>query len=170
MFGWLGLLYRARCLGPEAALRYDLAMPLRTIVSRTIEFDAGHRLVGHESKCANLHGHRYKLLVIVDAGELDPVGRVVDFSVIKERVGGWVDEHWDHTFIVNQDDPAIELLRKAGGNKPIFELAANPTAEHMAEFMLGKAQELLADTGVRVCAITLYETPNCYAHVVAHPY
>lgn len=67
-----------------------------THVTRRIEFDAGHRITRHESRCAHPHGHRYVAEVTVAAPELDPAGRVVDFGVMKQILGAWIDEHWDH--------------------------------------------------------------------------
>jgi len=65
-------------------------------ITRKIEFDSGHRVLGHEGKCAHLHGHRYVAEITVESAGLDSLGRVVDFSVIKEKVGKWVDENWEY--------------------------------------------------------------------------
>ena len=49
-------------------------------ITRRLEFDAGHRVYQHESKCNHVHGHRY--VVEVEAtGTLDGLGRIIDFSV-----------------------------------------------------------------------------------------
>lgn len=144
-------------------------------ITRRLEFDAGHRLVGHESKCANLHGHRYRAEITVSAPELDGVGRVVDFSVVKKEVGGWIDEHWDHNMILHVDDPlapfgslpdcCVNLLHDIlGAKKPyIMPHALNPTAENMAWVLFGIAWELFSDTPLVVEHVRLYETPNCWA-------
>jgi 6-pyruvoyltetrahydropterin/6-carboxytetrahydropterin synthase len=67
---------------------------------RQLRFCAGHRLYRHESKCAYLHGHNYRVdvEVVAASGEatVDDVGRIVDFSLIKKRLLGWLDTHWDH--------------------------------------------------------------------------
>ena len=55
-------------------------------ITRRLEFDAGHRVLGHEGKCKNLHGHRYSAEITVTAPDLDGLGRVIDFGVIKEKV------------------------------------------------------------------------------------
>ena len=49
---------------------------------RQVKFCAGHRLLGHEGKCANLHGHNYLIQFHVTGNEIDELGRVVDFGVI----------------------------------------------------------------------------------------
>ena len=57
---------------------------------RQISFCAGHRLLGHEGKCANLHGHNYVAEIYVSGAEFDSLGRVVDFAVINRLFKGWI--------------------------------------------------------------------------------
>lgn len=78
---------------------------------RKIEFDAGHRVLKHESKCRHVHGHRYVLEITAVAAELDDVGRAIDFGKIKEVCGGWVDTHLDHGYIAHPDDFVGLMLR-----------------------------------------------------------
>lgn len=131
---------------------------------RRIDFDAAHRVMRHESKCQNLHGHRYIADVQVSAPVLDPLGRVVDFAVIKQTVGGWIDEHWDHGCIVNGDDAEVIALCERAGWK-LYKLAPgiNPTAENMAERLYRQAGALLEPSGLSVVSVRLYETPTCWA-------
>ena len=76
----------------------------RLQVTRLLQFCYGHRLLRHESKCAGLHGHQGNVEITCAAkvDYLDPVGRVVDFSVVKEVVGSWIDAKLDHTMILNK--------------------------------------------------------------------
>lgn len=136
--------------------------------TRRLEFDAGHRVMNHESKCATLHGHRYVVEVTAEAFALDSIGRVIDFSVLKEKVGGWIDEKWDHTTLVCEEDLLVaSALVGLPSYKGPFICPFNPTAENMAEYLLHHVCPLvLADTGVRVTRVRLYETPNCYAEAV----
>lgn len=138
---------------------------MTTLITRGLEFDAGHRLVGHNGKCSNLHGHRYRVEVMAKAAELDDVGRVVDFAVLKDVLGGWLDTQWDHTFILSTNDPHLETLRKLQTNKPVFVMPYNPTAENMARYLLGVCGELFAGADFTVAAVTVHETPSCSATV-----
>ena len=45
--------------------------------TRRLTFCAGHRVLGHESKCAHPHGHNYVVYVTAEAEQLDDVGRVM---------------------------------------------------------------------------------------------
>jgi 6-pyruvoyltetrahydropterin/6-carboxytetrahydropterin synthase len=135
-------------------------------VVRKVTFCAGHRLWKHEDCCSQIHGHNYTAMFHATAEHLDEVGRVVDFRVLKERMGGWIDEHWDHGFLCHRDD--AEARRALAGicDQKLFVLDANPTAENMALHLLRVVgPEVLAGTGVRVVRVQLWETENCCADV-----
>lgn len=130
--------------------------------TRRLEFDYGHRVYKHESKCAHVHGHRGVVEVMALAPELDSLGRIIDFSVLKQLVGGWIDEHWDHnTLVFHKDETLLAALRATEGNKAPFVCEFNPTAENMAAYLLNVVcPQVLKDTGVQVVRVTLWETPN----------
>ena len=131
-------------------------------VTRRLEIDAGHRLMDHEGTCASAHGHRYAFEIACEAPELDEIGRVVDFGVIKERVGGWLDERLDHAFIAQEGDPVGRALEEL--DQRVYWLSAPPTAEHLARHVFEKAAELLPkEGGLEVVAVTCHETPNSSA-------
>jgi 6-pyruvoyltetrahydropterin/6-carboxytetrahydropterin synthase len=137
--------------------------------TRRVQFCAGHRVHRHESKCRNLHGHNYVALVTAEAPELDALGRVIDFGVLKEKVGGWIEEHWDHGFIYWREDMDAaaalrEFERYSGEQAKLYILADNPTAENMAAHLGERVCPLvLHGTGVTVTEVTLWETENCHA-------
>ncbi len=72
-------------------------------VSRRIEIDAGHRIMTHGSKCRHLHGHRYAIEAVCEAGFLHHAGEqtdmVVDFGFLKEEMVAAIDRPCDHGFI-----------------------------------------------------------------------
>jgi 6-pyruvoyltetrahydropterin/6-carboxytetrahydropterin synthase len=135
---------------------------------RQLKFCAGHRLYQHESKCAFFHGHNYRVdIEVVGQGggtEVDAVGRVVDFSQIKQRMLGWLDAHWDHAFIVyEQDANALAAVRMVEPTK-YFVLPWNPTAENMARYLLEVvAPEVLGDLGVIAREVRVWETEESCA-------
>lgn len=133
-------------------------------ITRNIEFDAGHRVYKHESKCAHVHGHRYRVEITCRPNNgLDDLGRVVDFSVVKRIVGGWVDEHFDHGMLFFCEDPLVGVWHKHLPEHKIFTMTDNPTAENIAEFLYHLSNNLLLDHNVKVTEVTVYETPNCWA-------
>jgi 6-pyruvoyltetrahydropterin/6-carboxytetrahydropterin synthase len=138
-------------------------------VVRKFHIDAGHRIFGHENKCSSLHGHSYSFEVYAKAEDLDNLGRVIDFGVLKEKIGNWLEEHWDHAMILWEGDPAghqwIDELQAYPPfhDQKVYLLPFNPTAENLASFLLEKSNELLIETGIKVAKVVCWETPNCCA-------
>lgn len=131
--------------------------------TRRIEFDAAHRLLQHEGKCKNLHGHSYALEATFEGSGLDALGRVVDFAVIKEKLGAWIDANWDHTVILSDKDRSLGEAVSRETGQSIFYLPANPTAEQMALYLLEQVcPKLFKDAGIACISVVLRETPNCH--------
>lgn len=132
--------------------------------TRRLEFDAGHRVMRHESKCRHVHGHRYRVDVTVASPGLDALGRVVDFGMVKDKVGGWIDDKLDHGYLMHPDDAIGNVIETA--DMKVFRMphaCPNPTAENLATVIGFEAGHLMADTGVTVIHVRVYETPNCWA-------
>ena len=90
---------------------------------------------------------------------VDAVGRIVDFSLIKKRLLGWLDAHWDHAFILfSEDAEAIAAVRASRPSK-LFLLPWNPTAENIARLIYEKTKE----SGFPVVEVKLWETESCNA-------
>lgn len=133
-------------------------------ITRRLEIDAGHRLLRHEGKCRGVHGHRYAFELTVTAPLLDAVGRVVDFSVVKNLVGCWLDEEWDHGLLLQEGDPLIEMFR----GDPLTKLVVvpwSPTIENLTWAVHASAVRLFkaTDSHIEVVSVRGYETPNCWA-------
>ena len=109
-------------------------------IIRSIDFCYGHRLLEHPGKCLHLHGHNGRVEVALEAPTLDGRGMVADFSEVKRRVKGWIDEHLDHRMLLHRDDPLAPVLREAG--EPVFLMDVHPTAEEIAKLILDAAREL----------------------------
>jgi 6-pyruvoyltetrahydropterin/6-carboxytetrahydropterin synthase len=138
--------------------------------TRRLTFEAGHRVMGHENKCAHPHGHSWKVWVTATSPDLDAIGRVIDFTVLKTKIGGWIDTHWDHAFIVSAQDTDFQhALATFYATLPaltprMFVLPTNPTSEHLAHYLLHTVcPALLVETGVRVIRVIVQETENCVA-------
>lgn len=140
-------------------------------IMRKVSFCAGHRLLNHENKCANLHGHNYLVEFYLTGHQVDPIGRIVDFAVVDRLFKGWIDEHWDHGFLLwDQDVNAIEALTQVQPNR-IFLLPYNPTAENMARYLMDVVSPALVDSiagyDLQMTKIILWETEKSSAEVTA---
>lgn len=126
-----------------------------------ITFDAGHRLLEYRGKCASPHGHTFTAEVVIAARELDDLGLVVDFGDVKAPLKRWIDEHWDHGFLLNDRDAAmIQALSGVIEAKQYLFAGTNPTAEVMARELFGVARELV---GRIVQSVRIWESPHQYA-------
>lgn len=133
--------------------------------TRRLQFCAGHRVYKHESKCANVHGHNYVLYATASAKSLDEIGRIIDFGVLKEKLGTWIDLYWDHGMLLWEEDPITELWTGTElTNHKVFLLPYNPTAENMALYLLEVVcPGLFEASGIRITEVIIHETENCSA-------
>lgn len=144
-------------------------------VTRYHDISCGHRVVGHESKCGFMHGHNYRIHFVCVGNHLDSVGRVIDFSVVKERLCDWLEDNWDHRFLAWENDQMMRGLMQAqvavslGADfqtlrGSIVWTTFNPTAENMARHLLYEIGPFrLQGTGVRLQKVRVDETRKCSA-------
>ena len=133
-------------------------------VHRYHDISCGHRVHGHEGKCRNLHGHNYRIhfTCVAEDGALDGVGRVIDFSQVKAKLCMWIEEHWDHRFLIWEEDPMKSHLLEL--DPTVVVVPFNPTAENIAQYLVevvGPAQ--LAGTGIKLSEVMVEETRKCFA-------
>jgi 6-pyruvoyltetrahydropterin/6-carboxytetrahydropterin synthase len=111
-----------------------------------------------------MHGHRYVVEATFVSEGLDLLGRVVDFGVIKEKLGNWIDDNWDHNTILWDKDNKLGDLIASQTNQRVFYLPYNPTAENLANYLLTNVCPVIFSSDLVKCVnIKLSETPNCYA-------
>jgi 6-pyruvoyltetrahydropterin/6-carboxytetrahydropterin synthase len=144
------------------------------LITRRLEFDAGHRIPSHGSQCRHLHGHRYALEVtlsgdIITREGAPEQGMVMDFAEVRAIAWRHLVQAWDHAFLVYEKDAAVvEFLNSLPGHKTVV-LSAPPTAENLAleAFrILDVAYRDVYGNHLRLERVRLYETPNCWADAV----
>lgn len=141
-------------------------------VTKTIEFCAGHRVLRHESKCRNPHGHHYSVAATIEGplgDEGSQTGMVVDFSHIKRLLTELVHDRWDHGFIVEDDDPLGPLLTQFDSSWRVDIVPFTPTAENLAAAVMMLLSKALVDVmpDARVVSVCVRETPTSVAEVFA---
>src|SRR5436853_7925813 len=101
---------------------------------RSKEMCIGHRLIDYPGRCKNLHGHAIVIELEISVPLVNEVGMGVDFDEIG-KFFGWIDEIWDHGFLVHPADlMMIDFLRAQGSNHWICPLG-NPTMENLASWV-----------------------------------
>lgn len=78
------------------------------------DFPFAHRQHAHDGHCARIHGHNWSFILTFTAERLDGNGFVVDFGKLG-WVKSWLGERFDHTLLLNEEDPALDRLTKALG-------------------------------------------------------
>ncbi|MDL2227071.1 6-carboxytetrahydropterin synthase QueD [Deltaproteobacteria bacterium OttesenSCG-928-M10] len=115
----------------------------------TKHFAAAHNLREFYGKCENLHGHNWFVEARVRATELDKIGLVMDFGIIKRHLDSVLDLI-DHQYL--NDLPAFK--------------EANPSSENIARFIFDHlAQHIREDSGGRVWlhSVSAWESENASA-------
>lgn len=145
-------------------------------VSKEIEFDAGHRVPNHKSKCRNPHGHRYRLRVtvtgdIVTTPGASDEGMLTDFGDLKTWMTYSVHDVLDHGFIVYEGDDAMrrallfdEDIRKS----KVILVPFIPTAENLAKWCWDQLAEKVAEMNFTLSLVELWETPTSLATYVRY--
>jgi 6-pyruvoyltetrahydropterin/6-carboxytetrahydropterin synthase len=120
-------------------------------IRKSLRWEAAHMLEGlpPTHPCSNMHGHSYRAEVTARAENLDKVGFVLDFNLIKE-----IQKKLDHT-LLNEIMPD-----------------RNPTAENIALFIYETLNMIILHLGeqddVIVEKVCVWETETCYAEVEMH--
>ncbi len=123
-------------------------------------FDSAHFLAGYAGKCANLHGHRWRVLLTVESEELQTdqqhAGMCVDFAELKEDLHHLLDS-MDHILIIEEDSILPETRRALEAEGfPFLELPFRPTAENFAKYFF----DYFRAKQYQVSQVQVYETPN----------
>jgi 6-pyruvoyltetrahydropterin/6-carboxytetrahydropterin synthase len=105
-------------------------------------FSAGHALRHYKGKCENVHGHNYKVQVVLRGEKLDHAGLLADFVDLKKLLRQ-ISEPLDHVFL-NDIEPFTTL---------------NPSAENIAWYICEKLQDgLNQGNEVEVAEVKVWET------------
>ena len=107
-------------------------------------FEAAHFIRGYAGKCSRLHGHNWNIEAVVHGEELDSLGMLVDFKILKAELNKVLDD-FDHRFLNDLETFTTE----------------NPTAENLARnvFKQLAASEIFSGA-TKLYAVKVFETPN----------
>ena len=115
-------------------------------ISVEYTFAAGHALRGYKGKCENVHGHNYRVQVMVNGEQLDSTGLLMDFVDLRRGIKGLV-ELLDHRFL-NDLAPFDKV---------------NPSAENLAKYFSDELEPQVRERGLQVQAVTVWETDTTSA-------
>lgn len=143
-------------------------------ITKRLEFDAAHRLVGHNGKCANLHGHHYVVDVTL-SGDTDSLGRVVDFYDVKKLCADLISK-LDHQTLVGKTDIELAAFIQSQHDrgmhpKGVLILPGHTTVETIAYYVYSELETAMRSDErfvrpfryVRLDKVNVFETPTCSA-------
>ena len=123
-------------------------------------FDAAHFLAGYDGKCANIHGHRWRVVLAVRGEELEADGpkrgMLKDFGDVKKELKAEADA-LDHSLLIERGSlrqKTMEALQEEGFR--VLEFDFRPTAEEFARYFY----ERMKARGYETDSVRVYETPN----------
>ena len=107
-------------------------------------FEAAHYIDGYAGKCARLHGHNWEVVAVVRGEQLDKLGMLIDFKILKAELKKVLDE-FDHRFL----------------NELATFAEENPTAENLAREIYKRfgSSEIFSGSS-KLYAVRVLETPN----------
>jgi 6-pyruvoyltetrahydropterin/6-carboxytetrahydropterin synthase len=109
-------------------------------------FSGAHRLRNYHGKCENLHGHNWKVEVLVHSNSLDEGGMVLDFKILKTSTRQVLDM-LDHKYL---------------NELPDF-LETNPSSENISRYIFDRLKPLLKGHNATLRKITVWESENACA-------
>lgn len=126
-------------------------------LKKEFRFEAAHRLPNHDGKCARLHGHSWRGLVVVEGHTVHTTGpkagMLVDFTSISAPVKEMVDKYLDHYFLnetLGLDNPTSEkvaewvfkYLKFNAAHLPIAAIVIEETCTSSCEYKPCQDQEV----------------------------
>lgn len=110
------------------------------------DFAAAHNLRNFRGKCENLHGHNWKVEVVVRGRRLDESGVVVDFGELKRATREILAEV-DHQYL---------------NDIPFFR-DRNPSSENIARFLFDRLAERLNVEDRWIYSVSAWESSDACA-------
>jgi 6-pyruvoyltetrahydropterin/6-carboxytetrahydropterin synthase len=137
---------------------------MKTCSKRYTDFPFAHRSPRHDGHCRFIHGHNWTFDITFAADATDENGFVVDFGKLHDLREALV-HHFDHTLLVNRDDPMrdeLEALLDANGICNLITVD-DCSCEGIARLVFDITRTIitaLTDERARVVSVTVYEDSN----------
>ncbi|MDE7128260.1 MAG: 6-carboxytetrahydropterin synthase [Bacteroidales bacterium] len=144
-------------------------------IRKLFKFEAAHIVRDCSTvRCRqNIHGHSFKVELVLQARGLDNAGMVMDFGLLKCRISSFFDA-FDHSYIIWSADKGglVDFIKNE--NERWVELPFSPSAENLALFFHVVVQGILNNTvpvngadDVKVHSVRVHETETGWAETEA---
>lgn len=145
---------------------------MHSIIITGIDFCAAHRVEGHP-KCGRLHGHNYSVSVEIAAETLDQQGFVIDFGVAKKVFKKYIDDNWDHRYLVSErniasNDPYYLAVKdEVMCDDTVVIPVHQTTAEYLSQYLYSIFTMLVFQARFTIVWVQVQETPTSSARFYA---
>lgn len=109
------------------------------------EFASAHNLRDYNGACEAVHGHNWKIDIIVETEEVDEMGLAIDFNLLKEKSGRIIGD-LDHIYLNEHEAFKVK----------------NPSSENIAKYIFDEMRKELGSKA-RIKKITVWETDDAAA-------
>jgi 6-pyruvoyltetrahydropterin/6-carboxytetrahydropterin synthase len=141
------------------------------IIRKQFKFENAHVVRNCSTRrCAlSLHGHSYRVELLLTAARLDNAGMILDFGLLKGAIKELIDS-WDHAACFwDRDDPEYIAFIKRHSERWV-SMPVNPSAEQFSRVFFVMVDAVLAATefnngedGVALDSVIVHETDSGYA-------
>lgn len=130
-------------------------------IGKEYKWEMSHRLPFHEGDCINIHGHSYKMLVVLE-GDVNDNKMLIDFYDIDKIVNPLLSK-LDHAFLVDSNDKdIIDFLDSKSFKK--YEIDGFSTAEDISLYILNYLKPKISEhKNINFIKIRIYETVDAWA-------
>ena len=89
---------------------------------------------------------------------------MIDFADLKRLFKGWLDEHWDHGFVLNEaDENGIRAIKQVKPRSTLCCRTIRPPKTWRRYLLTEVCPQLLAGTGVTASKVVIWETDESFA-------
>lgn len=139
---------------------------MRYSIMRKFNICSAHLIDGHEGMCKNIHGHNYVIEIYIFSNTLDALGRVIDFTKLKDTLGKWLMDKYDHALIIsNNNQNLLNDVSMINGFGKIYLIDGPTTAENMCLDIFKKSIEMMKEFSLGVSKVRVWETENSVAEI-----
>jgi 6-pyruvoyl tetrahydropterin synthase/QueD family protein len=140
-------------------------------VRKKFHFCYTHRLheLGPGHKCWNLHGHNGTVEIIIESEQVNSDGFVTDFGNLK-FVQKWIDDNWDHSVIVGEEDKdLLAVINVLKSKSYVLRYTSSSTSENLCieiyKSLISDILSLLDRDNILIIGITInfYESSSSSA-------
>lgn len=141
------------------------------LIRKLFKFESAHIVRGCSTrKCSHsIHGHSYKLELLLEASALDNGQMVYDFSLIKDHVYDLIDA-FDHSIALWSGDAPDYLDAMCRYSERWVLMPVSPSAEQfsrlffrLVDIALSQANMVNGEADVRLHSVIAHETEMGYA-------